>query len=47
MKYAKPELRLMTNALEAVRGTKGMPIRADSSPPHLVNATTNAYEADE
>lgn len=47
MKYTKPELTLMRTAVKAIRGAKGMPIQADSAPPYLVNATTNAYEADE
>lgn len=47
MRYAKPELTQIANATEAVRGGKGIPVRNDASPPHLFNATANAYEADE
>jgi hypothetical protein len=47
MRYAKPELTQIVNAVEAVRGGKGIPVRSDASPPHLFTATANAYEADE
>jgi hypothetical protein len=47
MKYAKPELTQIVNAAKVVRGGKGIPVRTDAAPPHLFNATANAYEADE
>lgn len=47
MRYAKPELTQIANAAQAVRGAKGIPVRTDANAPHLLNATANAYEADE
>ena len=48
MKYAKPEIVLQTDALQVIRGmNKSSQVAADNAPPHLITATTNAYEADE
>lgn len=48
MRYAKPELKVLNNALNMVRGIcKGSPFVRDNAVPHLDNATTLAYEADE
>lgn len=47
MKYAKPEVVRMEDALRAVRGNgKGEKTR-DNAPPHANTATPSAYEADE
>ena len=46
--YTKPELIVMSNAVQAIQNStiKGCTC-ADGAPPHQDNATSAAYEADE
>jgi len=48
MTYNKPELTNLANAINAVRaGIQKTETFRDASVPHPLNATPNAYEADE
>ena len=45
MKYAKPEVRTLSDAAEVIQsGAKGSVMAVDATPPHT---TVSAYEADE
>jgi hypothetical protein len=46
MKYAKPEVGLLTKAVEAIQGTMSKPVgNPDAAKPHQPSPA--AYEADE
>jgi hypothetical protein len=48
MKYTKPEIVVLHNAINAVCGNgKGLPDVRDNEFPNPDNATIHAYEADE
>jgi hypothetical protein len=48
MKYAKPEVVLSGSALAAIQSTsKGVFDDPDANPPHEIDSTVSAYEADE
>jgi hypothetical protein len=47
MKYVAPEIVVLDNALQAVRGNNKGQSSRDNATPHPNNATSAAYEADE
>jgi hypothetical protein len=48
MKYTKPEVVLSGSALATIQGMgKNIDTDPDTNPPHDLNQTVSAYEADE